>query len=87
MTTVNIHEEFTREHQFKSGKPHIAKRCPECFSNLPMNATICPWCNQKVTTKVNKHGHAKKPIDWYAYVACLLSWVAAGFYIWWVFFK
>ncbi len=77
----------TAKVQTQNGLVNPVKKCPECFSNLPMDTTVCPWCKQRVKPSANKHGYAKKPINWYAYLMCLVSWLALAFYIWWVFFK
>jgi len=37
--------------------------------------------------KVDKHGYAKRPINWFAYFACFMSWLGVVIYIWWAFFK
>ena len=29
---------------------------------------------------------AKKPINWKAYLVCLLSWIVFVLYMWWAFF-
>ena len=63
------------------------KKCPQCFSNLPMQETVCPWCNQRMKASADKHGYAKKPVNWYAYLTCLVSWLGLAMYIWWAFLK
>lgn len=65
---------------------HTIKRCPECFSELPLNAKVCHTCNQKVG-KVHATGLARSPFDWKAYTSCALAWLALGFFIWWAFFE
>jgi hypothetical protein len=62
------------------------KRCPECFTKLPLNATKCISCNQKVHD-VGKHGIAKKPVNLVGYSSAIILWIALGVYIWWAFFK
>ena len=62
------------------------KRCPECFTKLPLKATKCPACNQKVQ-EVGKFGIAKKPVNWIGYITAIGLWVGLGFYVWWAFFK
>jgi hypothetical protein len=42
------------------------KKCWECFTHLPLNATVCNVCKKKVG-KVNRYGIAQKPTDWKAY--------------------
>ncbi|MGD8542817.1 MAG: hypothetical protein PVI39_11045 [Desulfobacteraceae bacterium] len=62
------------------------KKCPECLTELPLEATRCEACRRKVGP-VTAYGHAKKPIDWKAYGLCLLAWSALGIYVWWAFLK
>jgi len=62
------------------------KRCPECFTELSLDAKICFSCNQKVG-KLGKHGLAKKPFNWLSYVICILSWLGFCLYIWWAFIR
>ncbi len=71
----------------ESGFVHSVKRCPGCFTALPMEEKVCPWCNQKVKKSVDKFGHARKPVNWNSYLICLLSWAGVMVYIWWVFLK
>ena len=63
------------------------KRCPDCYTNIPVHATQCPSCKQKIKLKVDKHGYAKRPINWFAYFSCFISWLGLVIYIWWAFFK
>jgi ribosomal protein L40E len=62
------------------------KRCPDCSAELPLDAESCHECGSRVL-KVDRVGRAGKPIDWYAYIVCFLSWLAFGLYTWWAFFK
>ena len=62
------------------------KKCPECFTHLPLKAEKCNVCNTRVGG-VNKHGTAKKPVDWRGYTICFLAWLVLGIYIWWAFLK
>ena len=61
------------------------KRCPECFTKLPLTAKKCPACNQKVED-VDKYGLAKKPLNWSGYFVAIGLWVLLGLYIYWAFF-
>ncbi len=63
-----------------------SKKCPECFAKLPINATHCHECGQKVLD-VNKYGFAKKPIDWVRYTLVVVLWTALGYFIWWAFLR
>ncbi|MBW1696823.1 MAG: hypothetical protein JRH18_12990 [Deltaproteobacteria bacterium] len=73
--------------QTMPGKAAAIKRCPECYTNLPFEISVCPWCNQKIQNKIDKHGYGKKPINWSAYLACFFTWAVAILYIWWAFIK
>jgi len=70
----------------KSKQAYETKKCPECFTHLPLNAEKCSVCKTPVGA-VNRHGTAKKPIDWRGYSICLLAWLILGIYIWWAFLK
>ncbi len=63
------------------------KRCPDCYTNIPIQGTQCPSCKRKIKLKVDKNGYAKRPINWVAYFSCFMSWLAVVIYIWWAFFK
>jgi len=62
------------------------KKCPECFAYLPIDAQVCVSCKKKVG-KIDKHGIAKKPVDWMSYVRCLLMWCLFCLYMWWAFLR
>ncbi|MBS3754470.1 MAG: hypothetical protein KGY56_02090 [Desulfobacterales bacterium] len=64
---------------------YLVKRCPECFATLPIDARQCFSCKAKVG-KVNRHGMAERPVNWFAYLTCILAWAALIFYIKWAFF-
>jgi ribosomal protein L40E len=74
-----------------SAKTHVkaqtftTKICPECATHLALDAKACTWCQKKVG-KVDKQGRAKRPVNWYSYLVCFLSWLALGLYIRWAFF-
>lgn len=62
------------------------KKCPECFAKLPLEATNCHECGQKVLD-VDKFGFAKKPIDWIRYTLVVVSWTALAYFVWWAFVR
>ena len=62
----------------------LVKRCPECFVNLSLDAKECFSCHSKVGN-VDKHGKAKRGIDWTSYIVCIISWGILIFYIKWAF--
>jgi hypothetical protein len=63
-----------------------SKKCPECFTYMPLRATVCPACKVKVG-KVDEHGKANRAFDWKGYAAAILSALAFAVYIWWAFFR
>ncbi len=70
----------------KTKKPlYSVKTCYNCGTPLAVNADRCYSCKHKVG-EVGKHGIAEKPVDWKAYVVCILAWTAFFLYIWWAFF-
>lgn len=79
---------------FKKGKTpppprrqhnYLVKRCPECFVSLPIDAKRCFSCKARVG-RVDRFGKARRPVNWYSYLICLLTWAALIFYIRWAFF-
>jgi hypothetical protein len=75
----------------KSGKStakntHLTKKCPECFTYLPLSAKVCTYCHAKVGL-VDKQGFAAKPFDWKGYLLAVVT--VAGFvaFMWWAFFR
>lgn len=64
---------------------YLVKRCPECFISLPIDATRCFWCKARVG-RVDRYGKARRPINWYAYLTCILAWAALILYVKWAFF-
>ncbi|HPA14936.1 MAG TPA: hypothetical protein PKV75_06660 [Desulfobacterales bacterium] len=73
------------DHRKNESGSFASKRCPECFTQLPLDTEICTSCGMKIG-KVDKYGLAKKPVDWLSYVLCLLSWVGLAVFVWWAFF-
>ncbi len=70
--------------QQKPLEPFLAKRCPECFTSLPLDAKECFVCHTRVG-KVDTDGKAKRAPDWIAYIVCILSWAVFFIYIKWAF--
>jgi hypothetical protein len=57
------------------------KKCYECFTHLPLNATVCNVCKKKVG-KVNRFGLAEKPTDWKAYtIAGVAIFLLVAFFV------
>lgn len=57
---------------------HMTKKCPECFTYLPLDAGRCHACGSRVGP-VDKLGHARKVANVRAYiVAVFFAAVVAG---------
>ncbi len=74
-----------RDKKAKNPEHYLVKRCPECFINLPMDATKCYSCKTKVGD-VDHYGKAKKKTNWYSYIICIGAWGFLIVYIGWAFF-
>ena len=74
------------DHTKNEAPVFVSKKCPECLTSLPLDATQCTSCKKKIG-KVNKNGIAKLPIDWMSYLICVLSILGFCLYIWWAFLK
>ena len=70
----------------RSVQGHLTKKCPECYTYMPLDARVCPGCNKKIG-EVDPLGFAKKPFDWRGYLAAAIC--IAGFivFLWWGFFR
>lgn len=64
----------------------VTKKCPECYTYLPLSTQKCPSCNSKLGN-VDKLGFATRPFDWAGYLIAILSILGLCFFIWWGFFK
>jgi hypothetical protein len=62
------------------------KKCPECFTKLPIEASTCTACKQRVG-EVDKFGIAKKPFAWKGYGLALFLWILLIYFIWWAFVR
>ena len=62
------------------------KKCPECFSKLPLDATRCSSCGEKISG-ADKFGIAKKPFNWKGYGAAIVLWIVFGYFFWWAFLR
>ena len=62
------------------------KKCPECYTYLPLRTTKCPSCNTKLGD-VNKLGFASRPFDWSGYLIAIIAIVGFVVFLWWGFFS
>jgi hypothetical protein len=73
-------------HRSKSASDYTTKKCPHCYTYLPLRANVCTSCHQRVGD-VDKLGFAKKPFDWRAYLLAGITIAAFAVFIWWAFFR
>ena len=65
---------------------HPVKKCPECFTYLPLDAVKCHDCGTRLED-VDWMGFAKRPIDWRGYLIAGVFVVIYCIFMWWAFFK
>jgi hypothetical protein len=63
----------------------VSKKCPKCYTYIPLDAMICPSCKGKVG-RVDRHGMASKRFDWASYLICFIAWLTFAVYVWFAFF-
>ena len=61
-------------------KKFVTKKCPECFVYLKLDDEQCHHCKTRLG-KVDKHGMAKRLVDWKAYLVCLIACSALALYL------
>ncbi|ABW66079.1 hypothetical protein [Desulfosudis oleivorans] len=61
------------------------KQCPDCLARMPLNATRCPECNQRVG-EIQADGKALKPTDWKSYIVTAILFALFYFFVRWAFF-
>ncbi len=77
-------KEKKKKRKDTAGDELLIKRCPECFVSLSLDAKECFSCYSKIG-KVDKHGKAKKGVNWMSYIICIISWTIFFVYIKWAF--
>lgn len=65
---------------------YLTKKCPQCYTYLPLHAQTCTACKSKVG-EVDKLGFAEKPFDWLGYVLAALAIAGFAIFVWWAFFN
>jgi hypothetical protein len=65
---------------------YSTKKCPFCYTYLPLHANRCTACKKKIG-EVDKLGFASKPFDWGGYVIAIASIIAFSIFMWWGFFR
>ena len=62
------------------------KKCPECYTYLPLRTTKCPSCNTKLGD-VDDLGFASRTFNWSGYLIAILSIIGLVLFVWWGFFS
>lgn len=57
------------------GPGYVSKKCHSCYTYVPLEANVCPYCNAKLG-EVGSHGMADKVTDWKSYIIFLLAFIA-----------
>ena len=70
----------------KTINSYLTKKCPACYTHLPLNARVCTSCKVKVGD-VDKLGFAQKPTEWWSYLIAGVSVLGFAVFMWWAFFK
>ncbi|UCD78050.1 MAG: hypothetical protein JSW26_21975 [Desulfobacterales bacterium] len=70
----------------KSSLEYATKKCPDCYTHLPLRAKVCTSCHVRVGD-VDNLGFAQKPIDWRAYLIAAVAIAAFAIFTWWAFFQ
>ncbi len=70
----------------KKGSNYLTKKCPQCYTYLPLHAQECTSCKAKVG-EVDKLGFAEKPFDWLGYVIAIVAIAGFAIFMWWAFFN
>ncbi len=78
-------ESYGKKEAGDTGK-HLTKKCPQCYTYLPLHAQVCSACQSKVGD-VDKLGFAEKPIDWWGYLLAGASIAGFAVFMWWAFFR
>ena len=65
---------------------YVSKKCPHCFTYMPLNVLTCPACKEKVGP-VDKYGMASKNPDFYSYFVSFVAFIALIVFLYYAFFK
>ncbi len=69
----------------KPATAHMTKKCPECFTYLPLDAKVCTSCGKSVGP-VSRVGLAEKPPNLKGYAMAAIAILAFVIFVWWGFF-
>jgi hypothetical protein len=72
--------------QDASSTRHVTKKCPDCFTYLPLGAKRCYSCGKRVGA-VNRLGLAERPPNVSGYLMAVFAILAFAVFVWWGFFS
>jgi len=64
---------------------HASKKCPECYTYIPIDAQMCPSCKTRVG-KVTRSGMAARRTNWKANIICIIAFIVFAAFIKYAFF-
>lgn len=70
----------------EDGPLHVAKKCHECYTYVPLEAEICPSCKARLG-EVTRHGFARRLTDWKAYTSFVIALIIFLIFCWYAFLK
>ena len=62
-----------------------SKKCPECYTYIPLDALICPYCATRVG-KIEAGGMASRRTNWKTNIVCIVTWLIFFLFIKYAFF-
>jgi hypothetical protein len=75
----------TKTTKSSSPQAHMTKKCPDCFTYLPLDSKVCHSCGKSVGP-VSRLGLAEKPTNLKGYAAAAIAILAFIIFVWWGFF-
>ena len=74
------------KHDINEEISYVSKKCPHCFTYMPLKVLSCPACKEKVGP-VDKYGMASKIPDYRSYLISIAAFVALIVFLYYAFFK
>ena len=64
---------------------YSTKKCPECYTYIPIDAQVCPSCKTRVG-KVTRSGMAARKTNWKTIFICIIAWIVFAVFMKYAFF-
>jgi hypothetical protein len=74
------------KHDLNEETTYVSKKCPHCFTYMPLKVLTCPACNEKVGP-VDKYGMASKTPDYRSYFISFVAFIGLIIFLYYAFFK